>query len=79
MRTEKKLLKLLKDNIFLMGDRGMCTAISLMYKKNIITSEERFKLRIYLKNKKPKEKWGSGFWFEPGKIEPRINWLNKQL
>jgi len=79
MRNELELLKLLKKHIYIVEEKGsgMCVLIEILVAQNKITFTEKLFLREYLSKHKPKE--GPGYWFTPGSIKPRLNWLNTQI
>ncbi len=88
-RTIKELLQLMLEHQDLFVD-GLCNwRNSLMY-TDIISLEEYYVLKYYIKKNKPSmfSSWGVfkhriGFsdiyYWTPYKIEPRIEWLNKHI
>lgn len=96
MRTTKELLTIVKDNLYLMKDKklaiGLCSVISTLSDKDIISSDEHVYLVKYLENNKPTNAIKRStmsfddttycqqlFWWKPCVIAPRLKWLNKQI
>ena len=78
-RSNKKLLTLLRNRIQRTQEvkTGMCFEIVYMAFNDEISPAECEKIGQYLDYHK--QNHPSGCWFEPNKIEPRINWLNEQI
>ncbi len=82
MKTDKELLQLILDNIkegFSNPDYncdGLCLVVLFIIDE--ITLDERMKLNTYLKKYLPRHKKDDYCWI-PGKLEPRIKWLNEQI
>jgi len=77
----KALLIRLRDNLPLLfelscfpDEAGLCTAIIDPH----FSQDEYDKLKVYLKENLPVQNTISYSW-EPGKIEPRVKWLNEQI
>jgi len=83
MRTEKELLILLRDELPKMIKRfdcGMCLVITLLHKKRLMSYDEMKLLENYLIENDPNITYlTTNYWWENGELEPRINWLNKQI
>jgi hypothetical protein len=75
----EKVLKLLLDNQDLFST-GICDWVISLGKNNIITEDESIFIFVYLKNNIPNSRnLFSGFWWNMGEIEPRIEWIQAQL
>lgn len=79
-RSKKELLKMLikyiKDNGL---DTGICLVISKMYNCGLIEHSEAYELQLYIYENKEKKFVGKIYWWEPGKVQPRLDFLNKLL
>lgn len=75
-RSVRSLLLVLLNNPYLFRD-GLCQWVDSLYHYKFITTKEWFILKKYLRENAPKNYLI--YWFEPGKIEPRIKWIDKQL
>lgn len=77
--TQLKVLKLLLDNPE-MFESGMCGWVYRLHVKNKITKIELALFDELLEDSLPKrdveEDW---FSWEPGKIEPRLKWIEEQI
>jgi hypothetical protein len=75
----EKVLKLLLNNQDLFST-GICDWVESLEKNKLITETEILWMDDYLKNNKPKIRFSMlCFWWDCGKIEPRIEWINAQL
>jgi len=75
----KRVLTLLLDNQDLFST-GICDWVISLGKNNIITEDESIFIFVYLKNNIPNSRNHiSGFWWNMGEIEPRIEWIQSQL
>lgn len=82
MRTEKELLILLRNELpgRIIEAGGMCIAISFLRIDGLISFDEGLLLESYLNKNDPDIRYfTSGYWWEDGELEPRINWLNEQI
>ena len=78
-RSIKELLIVLRDNLkdyFDLYCNGMCLVIKELYWHDLISEEEESILTNYLEDNKPIDQM---YWFVPGEIEPRLEWLNQQI
>lgn len=78
----KELLKLLLANINIInvGNGGLCTLVSHLRYKKEITNYQGNLLIIYLSKHKPGHYFmDTGYWWRPGKVEPRREWLENEL
>lgn len=75
-RSVKTLLKLMLENQHLFK-HGLCMWLSRLYQADIISSKEYDKVTWYLEANEPAN--NPTYWFEKGDIQPRIEWINKQL
>ncbi len=88
MRTIKELLQIMLDNPQHF-DYGLCRWAVNLYCGELITSEEYWILRNYIKVNKPfifssfdvlNQRISSNpYYWKVGKIEPRIEWLKKHI
>jgi len=77
--TVEKVLKLLLDNQDLFRT-GICDWVYSLEQTKLITETETLWMDDYLKNNAPRLRFSMiGFWWDCGKIEPRIEWINAQL
>lgn len=58
---------------------GLCGTINFIKKDMIISYEEHLLLFDFLLKNKPSIIPMGYYWWEEGKLEPRINWLNEQI
>lgn len=77
----KELLIKLRDAIQKNGldNLGLCYAITMMYG---ISGMDKERMIEYLYDHQPKtirRLLGFDFWWRPGRVAPRIKWLNKQI
>jgi hypothetical protein len=75
----EKVLKILLDNQDLFST-GICDWVESLGKNNLITETELLWMDDYMKKNIPNSRnfiWG--FWWDCGKIEPRIEWIQTQL
>lgn len=89
MRTNKKLLQILLDNIEeIFSDtsnicNGLCILTSYLCEKKIISRDEKGKIKIYLSDCLPKRiggcNYNSLYCWKPGELEPRVKWLEEQI
>jgi hypothetical protein len=77
-RSIKELLELMLSHQSLFRD-GLCVYIYAMYVKDLITFLEYEILKNYLHKNKPKHTYNVLHWWPVGEIQPRIEWINKQL
>jgi hypothetical protein len=75
MRTEKELFELMltRQDLF---KYGLCDWFYRLCKERLITYDEYVLLGRYLESNSLK---GGGYWWEFGKIEPRIEWIKQQI
>lgn len=88
MRTIKELLQIMLDNPQHF-ETGLCRWANYLYSGELITSEEYRVLRNYIKTNEPfifssfdvlnQRISSSPYYWEVGKIEPRIEWLKKHI
>ncbi len=77
MRNEKELFELMLKHQDLFAF-GMCGWLIVLNLRKVINHNEYFLLRNYLRKNKPKD-LGQDFWWEIGKTQPRIDWINEQI
>ena len=77
MRTTKELLELMLKHQELFKV-GLCYLAFDLYDDDLITRAEYLLLRQYIKENKP-ENADDTFYWEKGKIAPRIEWINQQI
>lgn len=86
MRTNKELLQLLLDNIYLLRT-GLCGVASRLNNSDVITYSEYYKIKDYISNNRPTQ--GSKlydstqvteayYWKQEDK-EPRVRWLKYHI
>jgi hypothetical protein len=75
MRTEKELFELMltRPDLF---NYGLCNWVRLLYGIDLITCDECVLLLNYLKASEPTKRM---YWWQPCKIEPRIEWIKQQI
>jgi len=82
-RTIKELLILLRDYFpksFEDGRDALCFAIKDMYRNNhTITAYEAKKLHKYIHEHKPEKTYNKAYFFEEGKLAPRMKFLDKLI
>lgn len=85
MRTNKELLQVFLDNQKLF-ETGLCSWIDALLCVNLINNEEFKYLNDLILKHKPilyrlriSKNSIYGYYWEKGKIEPRIKWLKKHL
>lgn len=76
MRTEKKLLEimLLHQELFV---TGLCSFVNALWFEDFINYKEKLLLERYLEENKPPI--ANPYWWKPGIIQPRIDWINEQI
>jgi len=87
MRSNKELLELmLKNQHHFTKVSGLCHWVNLVCAHKVITEDEADSLMSLIHWNRPRKKWSSisaysnaGFYWEPGKIKPRIKWIKKQI
>ena len=77
MRTIKQLLELMLEHKALFH-AGLCIWATNLCTYNLITYDEVILLQKYITANKP-ENAGNLFYWEMGKIAPRIKWINTQI
>lgn len=80
-RTIKELLEVMLNNqqIF---THGLCAWATDLFCKDIISLEELYTLRSYIKDNKPfnfNTLFGDAYYWKSGKLEPRVKWLEKYI
>lgn len=88
MRTIKELLQIMLDNPQHF-ENGLCMWTNNLYYGELITSEEYWILRNYIKTNRPficssfdvlnQRISLNPYYWKVGKIEPRIKWLKKHI
>jgi len=79
MRTRKEILQLLLDNINLL-QLGLCGLAWRLDNLRMISLEECLDIREYIKSQRPKKTYkGYDYYWMPGNVKPRINWLKKHI
>ena len=86
MRSLKQLFQVMLEhqNLF---QSGMCQWIFWLHCKNIISTEERNILVIYIKNHRPITLFYllspfhdyHDYYWQPKNIKPRVRWIKKQI
>lgn len=81
IRTIKELLEVMLNNkqIF---THGLCAWAFNLFFKDIISLEELYVLKSYIKSNRPfnfNSLVGEAYFWKSGKLEPRIKWLNKHI
>ena len=77
MRTTKELLELMLEHQGLFY-AGLCRWALYLHRNYLITEVEYLLLNQYIKENKP-ENAGRTYYWENGKIAPRIEWINQQI
>ena len=88
-KTIKELLQLMLEHQELF-DEGLCNWKSSLMHKSLISLEEYFMLKNYIRENKPSifSSWNVfkhrifisyGFYWTPGKIKPRVKWIKKHI
>ena len=78
MRTTKQLLELmLKHKGLFYG--GLCSWVRYLYDDDLILTDEYLLLKQHIKENKPAEICNGFYYWEFGKIAPRIEWINQQM
>ena len=77
LRNTKELLELMLEHQELFH-AGLCNWALYLYDDDLITRAEYRLLRQYIKENKP-ENAGLTYYWEKGKIAPRIEWINQQI
>ena len=77
MRNTKQLLELMLRHKGLFH-AGLCSWALYLYDDDLITRAEYRLLRQYINENKP-ENAGRTYYWEKGKIAPRIEWINQQI
>lgn len=82
-RSDIELLKILRDFIYgYLNDgkeSGLCGAISALFFTRKISSYEKNKLKDLIEYNRPEGAIHKIFWWPPGAIQPRIDFLNKLI
>lgn len=82
-RNNIELLKILRNFLYeYLNDgkeSGLCGAISALFFTKKISSYEKNKLEDLIEYNRPEEARYKIFWWHPGAIQPRINFLNKLI
>lgn len=88
MRTIKELLQIMLSNPQHF-DEGLCRWTNNLYSRELINGKEYWVLKDYIKANKPfifssfdvlnQRISSSPYYWEVGKIEPRIKWLKKHI
>jgi len=84
MRTEKKLLVLVRDELKTNPKsltHGLCSFCKDLLVCNKITYYEFRILLRYISSHEPKKKYvyNNNYYWCPGEVKPRLNWLNHQI
>jgi hypothetical protein len=81
MRTTKELLEIMLKNEGYFNC-GLCDWVSRLFINNIISLDEKYKLKTYIRENKPFN-WRtflkSAYYWKPGNIKPRIKWIKKHI
>lgn len=77
MRTDKELILYLKHRVE--TDTIITGICSIIHFNNSITEDEKARARYLINLYKPFFKVVDGYWWESGKRNPRIKFLNKIL
>ena len=77
-RNVKQLLELMLEHQELFH-AGLCRWALYLHRNYLITEVEYLLLNQYIKENKPEEIFDSIYYFEPCKIAPRIEWIEKQI
>jgi len=78
MRTKNELLQLMLDNQHLF-ETGLCLLAFTMSIKRIISHDECKFMKEYIRNNKPQNAISNFYYLQIGNIEPRIEWIKKQM
>lgn len=80
MRTIKELLQIVYDYEGKERCGGLCYLILNIRGKDLITEQEYFELKQYIKNNKPEDALeDSHLWFKMFDWQPRNEWLLKHI
>jgi len=81
MRNIKELLQVMLSNINKINswNDGMCILAVKLLGEQIITNDEYNCLLKHIKSNPPKNRYDNSYFFEPGQIQPRIEWLEKHI
>ena len=80
-RTLDQLLELMLENQILFRS-GLCHWAMRLYEEHIISENELWWLEDYIEDNKPSFifRWCyGGFYWKPGRIRPRIEWIKKHI
>lgn len=80
-RTLKELFAIVLANQFEFNT-GLCRWILNLYELRVISEEEHMKLYMFIVNNPPlnaRTKLGAMYYWAPGVIEPRIEWIEGYL
>ena len=80
MRNKVELLKLLRENLHSdLFESGLCSLITYMFFKGLITIHEHYCLDKLIYKHKPKKYEGELYYFRKGKIENRDKYLQELI
>ena len=78
MRTTKQLLELLLERQELFHG-GLCSWALYLYDDDLILTDEYLLLKKHIKENKPAEICNGFYYWDFGKITPRIEWIEQQM
>lgn len=78
MRTIKELLQIMLDNSKYFS-YGLCNMVNTLYYFEYISFVEANILKRYINENPPIGFLGKGYYWEYGKLEPRIKWLEEHI
>lgn len=91
MKTYKELLTILRDTLLNTENNnklydGMCLTIHHLYVIDLISHDEKVKINNFIRKNRPlkgqhynKNQKYSPYWWPPGDVKPRVNWLNSKI